>query len=131
MASTQLRTKADFVRSLKDVPATAVAAAAHKIGIKLSRGYVSRVRYLDRTAPVRERKPKGPSKTAQFVRSIPPKTPAKDVVAEAAKHGIRLSERYVYQIRSRNGGGEPAGRGKEAKSGKTQFVSRLNSNVPV
>jgi hypothetical protein len=37
---------------------------------------------------------------SEFVRSMPSNAPAKDVVVAAKKTGIRLTERYVYVIRS-------------------------------
>jgi hypothetical protein len=45
---------------------------------------------------------------AAFVRGLPRETPAKEVVAQAAKKGLKLSENYVYTIRS-------AGTSKAAK----------------
>jgi hypothetical protein len=42
---------------------------------------------------------KGMSKTA-FVLGLPADMPAKDVVVEATKKGIKLTDRYVYVIRS-------------------------------
>lgn len=41
---------------------------------------------------------------AQFVRSLPPDMPAKDVVAKAKAKGLKLSPAYVYVIRSKGGG---------------------------
>ena len=51
-----------------------------------------------------------------FVRNLPPKMPAKEVVARAKKAGIGLSEKYVYVIRSnshkkRRRPGRPPGTG--------------------
>lgn len=51
---------------------------------------------------------------AGFVRSLPPKTPAKEVVAKAKAKGIKLTEAYVYNVRAttnrknRENGSEPA-----------------------
>jgi hypothetical protein len=47
---------------------------------------------------------------AGFVLGLAPETPAKEVVAEAKKHGIELTEKYVYVIRS-NAKRKNAGRG--------------------
>jgi hypothetical protein len=64
-----------------------------------------------------------PSKNkAAFVRSLPPGTPAKDVIAQAKKHGLEITPAYVYVIRStdgarkNNGGMQHAGREVRAKS---------------
>jgi hypothetical protein len=60
-----------------------------------------------------------------FVRNLPPKLPAKEVVARAKKAGITLSEKYVYVIRSNShkkrrgagrGPGRPVGRPRMALS---------------
>jgi hypothetical protein len=45
---------------------------------------------------------------AAFVRGIPRETPAKEVVAQAKKKGIALTEAYVYSIRSNSGAGKAA-----------------------
>ena len=37
---------------------------------------------------------------AKFVRSLPVRMPAKDVVAKATAAGIKISEKYVYNTRS-------------------------------
>src|SRR5215471_16150325 len=60
---------------------------------------------------------------SDFVRSLPGDTPAKDVVERAAKKGMKLSEKYVYVIRSNDkrntggGGGRRRGRGRAAGGG--------------
>ncbi len=46
------------------------------------------------------RKRKGAVNKSEFVRNMAPGTPAKDVVNAAKKRGIKLTERYVYVIRS-------------------------------
>lgn len=38
---------------------------------------------------------------AKFIRSLPSTMPAKQVVAEGAKRGLRLSEGHIYNLRSR------------------------------
>lgn len=48
---------------------------------------------------------------AEFVRSIPRETPAKEVVILGKKKGIALSENYVYSVRSNTGSPKP-GKGK-------------------
>jgi hypothetical protein len=40
---------------------------------------------------------------AAFVRSLPPGTPARDVIAQAKKQGLEISPAYVYVIRSTDG----------------------------
>jgi hypothetical protein len=56
---------------------------------------------------------------SDFVRSMG-KTPAKEVVAAAAKQGMKLTDRYVYVIRSADKAkgrvGGSAGRGRGAKA---------------
>jgi len=61
-----------------------------------------------------------------FVRNLPPKLPAKEVVARAKKAGITLSEKYVYVIRSNShkkrrgagrGPGRPVGRPRMSVGG--------------
>lgn len=44
---------------------------------------------------------------AAFVRSVAHDVPAKQVVAQAAKKGLKLSENYVYTIRSSSGSKAP------------------------
>lgn len=45
---------------------------------------------------------------AAFVRSVPRATPAKEVVAQAAKKGVKLTENYVYTVRSSSGASKPS-----------------------
>jgi hypothetical protein len=49
---------------------------------------------------------------SEFVRSLAESVPAKQVVAEAAKLGMKLDEKYVYNVRSadRQKGGAPGRR---------------------
>lgn len=49
--------------------------------------------------PAKKSTARGQSKAA-FVRSLPPHTPAKEVVAKAKSAGIQLDVGYVYNIRS-------------------------------
>jgi hypothetical protein len=61
---------------------------------------------------------KTPSKTA-FVLSLPMTSPAKDVIAKGKAAGLKLSEAYIYSIRSKAKGraGKPAARrGRPPKS---------------
>lgn len=61
--------------------------------------------------------------------------PAKDVVAKAASQGMKLSEKYVYNVRSshrsgpatRPGPGRPAKRGRPARA----RASASNGNLEV
>lgn len=72
--------------------------------------------------PMARPKKAQPNKS-EFVRSIALDKPAKDVVAAAKKAGIRLTERYVYVIRSsdkakaRKQGITRSGRGGRANGG--------------
>lgn len=50
---------------------------------------------------------------SDFVRAFKPGTPAKDIVAAAKKKGIKLSDRYVYVIRSAD---KTKGRRKSTKT---------------
>lgn len=55
---------------------------------------------------------KAQSKTA-FVLSLPPTMSAKDVLSKAKAAGLKLSEKYVYVIRSKaKAGGKRKGRGR-------------------
>jgi hypothetical protein len=47
-----------------------------------------------------------PSK-AEFIRSLPARMPAKQVVAQGRAAGLELSEAYVYVVRSSKGAGRP------------------------
>jgi hypothetical protein len=61
---------------------------------------------------------KAPSKTA-FVLSLPMTAPAKDVISKGKTAGLKLSEAYIYSIRSKAKGraGKPAARrGRPPKS---------------
>ena len=64
-----------------------------------------------------------------FVRNLPPKMPAKEVVARAKKAGITLSEKYVYVIRSnshkkRRRPGRPAGSTMSSSATPTSSAER-------
>jgi hypothetical protein len=61
MAPTAFATKADFVRSMPDARPKEIMAAAAAAGLDLPRGYVKRVRFMDRKAdgaPKRQGAPK-------------------------------------------------------------------------
>jgi len=77
---------------------------------------------------------------AAFVRGMPRETPAKEVVEAAKKKGIKLTENYVYTIRSANSGskakkaGKPgpkpgARKGKAASGGMTPAESQLRNAI--
>lgn len=63
------------------------------------------------------RKKKAQSKTA-FVLSLAPSMPAKEVLAKAQAAGLKLSEKYVYVIRSKAkaSGGRKGRRGRRPGS---------------
>lgn len=58
---------------------------------------------------------------AAFVRGLPRETPAKEVVVQAAKKGLKLSENYVYTIRSSGSKAKPGKRGP--KPGRKAIAS--------
>ena len=78
-----------------------------------------------------KRNKKAPLSKSDFVRQMGPKTPAKEVVAAAAKRGMKLTERYVYVIRSadkskaRRGGGVRGGRGAAAEADLRRAIAEL------
>jgi hypothetical protein len=59
----------------------------------------------------------GPSKT-EFVLGLPRELSAKDVVVKAKEKGLKLSEAYVYKIRSASKGG--SSKGGSAKGGSSR-----------
>lgn len=74
---------------------------------------------------------------AAFVRGLPRDTPAKEAVAMAAKKGLKLSENYVYTIRSSSGSakgtkGKPGlkpGRRASASNGMTPAEAQLRAAI--
>ncbi|HEY0462926.1 MAG TPA: hypothetical protein VGC79_01900 [Polyangiaceae bacterium] len=75
---------------------------------------------------------------AEFVRSIPKGTPAKEVVALGKKKGIALSENYVYNVRSNKGspkatkrkpGPQPGRRAKVAVGGMSPAEVQLRDAI--
>lgn len=64
------------------------------------------------------RKRRGAVNKSEFVRQMPPGTPAKDVVAAAKKQGIKLTERYVYVIRSSDKAKAKRGKGPGRVAGR-------------
>jgi hypothetical protein len=63
---------------------------------------------------------------AAFVRSVPRATPAREVVAQAAKKGVQLTENYVYTIRSSSSGSSKPSKGKPGpKPGKRSKPSAI------
>ncbi len=120
--------KAEFVRAQpRTMPAKDVVDKAKAEGIALTDSYVYKLRSskkpkaaakAGKTAGKRRgRKPGSGSKTA-FVLSLPQDLPAADVVKKAAEKGIKISDKYVYTIRSskrrRSAGanGAPVARGR-------------------
>ena len=102
--------KAEFVRAQpRTMPAKDVVDKAKAEGIALTDSYVYKLRSskkpkaagkAGKTAGKRRgRKPGSGSKTA-FVLSLPLDLPAADVVKKAADKGIKISDKYVYTIRS-------------------------------
>jgi hypothetical protein len=58
-------------------------------------------------------KKKKPQNKTAFVLSLSPTMPAKEVLAKARVAGLKLSEKYVYVIRSKaKAGGKRNGRGR-------------------
>lgn len=70
---------------------------------------------------------------ADFVRSLPSDTPAKDVVAKAAEQNIKLDDTYVYKIRTLDKkAGKTKGRTAKGKPGpKPKASTPLTSNGSV
>jgi hypothetical protein len=68
----------------------------------------------------------GKMSKSDFVRSMPGSTPAKEVVDAAAKQGMKLDEKYVYNIRSadRQRGRAPGAPGRPARRGPAPRVGR-------
>lgn len=59
---------------------------------------------------------------AAFIRSMPSTMPAKEVVAEAAKQGLKLTEGHVYNLRS--------GSSKKSMNGSTTLSITNGSAAP-
>jgi hypothetical protein len=74
---------------------------------------------------------------AAFVRSVARETPAKEVVAQAAKKGVKLTENYVYTVRSSSGAtkaakGKPGpkpGRGKASAGEMSAAEAQLRDAI--
>lgn len=72
---------------------------------------------------------------AEFVRSLPRDTPANDVVAQAAKKGLKLTANYVYTIRSSGSKaktskpGPKPGRRAVASNGMTPAEAQLRDAI--
>jgi hypothetical protein len=64
------------------------------------------------------RKRRGAINKSDFVRQMPPGTPAKEVVAAAKKRGVKLTERYVYVIRSSDKAKAKRGKGPGRVGGR-------------
>jgi len=104
--------KAEFVRAqARTMPAKDVVAKAKAEGIALTDSYVYKLRSVKKgKAPAaakaaktpgkrRGRRPDAGSKTS-FVLSLPFDLPAAAVVKKAEEKGIKISDKYVYTIRS-------------------------------
>jgi hypothetical protein len=100
--------KTAFVLSMPEAAPRDVVEAAEKAGIKMKENYVHTIRYNARVkagkggrrAKKRGRAASNGKQTASdFVRHKPGMA-AKEIVALAKQAGIKLSERYVYVIRS-------------------------------
>jgi len=84
----------------------------------------------------RKRSRNGAMTKSDFVRSLPGNTPAKDVVERAAKQGMKISEKYVYVIRSNDkahaaggGRGRRGGRGRKVRAGGGGGESQLRRAI--
>jgi hypothetical protein len=66
---------------------------------------------------------------AQFVRSMPASTPAKEVVAAAKKKGISLSENYIYNLRSNDGVTKKRGAKPGVKRGASRKAGAAAGNL--
>lgn len=77
-------------------------------------------------ASKKERGPRKGSKTA-FILGLPADMPAKDAVAKAAAAGVKVTEKYVYNIRSssrRKGPKAKRGPGRPPKSAAPRAAKR-------
>lgn len=63
------------------------------------------------------------SKTA-FILGLPANMPAKDAVAKAAAAGMKVTEKYVYNIRSMNRGKAKRGPGRPPRSAAPRAAKR-------
>lgn len=68
---------------------------------------------------------------AEFVRAVARDTPAKEVVAQAAKKGIKLTENYVYTIRSASSGAKKASKAKPGpkRGGKARVAGMTSAEA--
>jgi len=119
-------TKKDFIlQQGNDLPAKEVVENAAAQGIELTEKHVHVVRSAAKSKPKgkgkgkraakqakqpakakkgakgRTAKPKGEGVSkSDFIRSLPADLPAKEVVEKAAAQGIKITDKYVYVIRS-------------------------------
>jgi hypothetical protein len=138
------QSKADFVLGLpKDLPRKEVVAKGKEAGITLTENYVSQVRSTRGTKSATKAKakttPERPAakngsdsaQKAGFVAKFPATKPATEIVKEARKAGLTMSEKFVYRLR-RNGKGSP--RKKRAKEGAvaraTPAPARVSARTP-
>jgi hypothetical protein len=128
--------KTGFILGMPTASAKEVVDAAAKVGIKLTTNSVHAIRSMakkraggGRGARPTRAKSNGKMTASDFVRGMP-EAPARDVVAAAKNAGIKLSERYVYVIRSSDrakarAGGSARGRGKGAENSLRQAIAEL------
>jgi hypothetical protein len=119
--------KADFVRQQpRDMPVKEVIAKGKEADLTLTENYVAQVRSnmgketaATRAAGRASSKKAGPAKVsrapadsaakAAFVAKFPATKPATDIVKEARKAGLTMSEKFVYKLRAK---GKVARRGQ-------------------
>jgi len=116
--------KSDFVRQNLNVPAAELVEKAKAAGIKLTPSLVYKARSRTggrKTAARRGRRGgKRSGNASDFVRSMPRDMPAKQVIAAAARKGIKMSANLVYMVRSKArtqgpGGGARGRRGRRRR----------------
>jgi hypothetical protein len=94
--------RSDFVRRHPNLSAPDVVAKAKEVGILMSDHLVRKVRRKDGVIgpKAKRRRKDGRISAADFIRSMPPKMPARDVVDAAKKQGISMFKSYVYRLRA-------------------------------
>src|SRR4051812_30080258 len=84
------------------------------------------LRVCKRESPVPKTKKSSVSK-AEFVRSLPPSLPAREVIAKAKAAGLSLSSAYVYVLRSSNK--KRGAKGAKSSSGRGPGRPRSDASV--
>jgi hypothetical protein len=116
--------KSDFIRKHIGLPVEQIVSKAKSEGLRLSPALVYKVR--GRTTSAKSvKRAKAPAKApakkaaapasagaattskAAFIRSMPASMSANDVVAAAAKRGMKLTANHVYAVRSTSKPGRP------------------------